>query len=193
MSVQGKINSLFEEKEKTDRANQILANQILGEKVEANSSLIEEVKKQQKMDGMFDITSFTSEELAYYQSPYFENYKKLMTDIIDDSVDNIYNTLVQIYNYNIYYYKNAFMKPIEDRRIIKGIGYPIPVKFINQLGYIIDKKMNENINLSDIECNIEIMPCQYLNDENNNIATKVDAYMLKVSLKRKVIKNSKTI
>ena len=191
-NIQGTIDEMFKKKEEQNKANQAVIDSVMGRKQFEHDALIaknkEEIQHAEIIQDLFKDEKFTEEEQSYYESPYFKNYIELIK-MLDTSIQNACNIMHQKYDENNFYYKNAFYKPINNSMVIRNIGFPVPEKFLNKLGYLIEKKTNETLQIDDCECDVSIVAVEYA--KKDNMVKRINGYQITTTVKEKIKENMK--
>ena len=172
-SIQEKIDKMFEEKEKQDA---LIEKVVQERKNEFNTFL-----KQQKQRRIY---SECKPPINYEKSIYYKCYQELLESLETMAIQDYYNIVATYYN-NIIKYNDAFFGGTMNSRIISGIGFPIPDKYLNQITDIIKNKLCELPTIPECEFDVEIIPVEYLKTKDNNVLKPAYLYLLNTSLKKK--------
>lgn len=129
---------------------------------------------------------YSKEEVDYLNSPYYDNYEKVLKQI-DFSLKIALNQLSEQYQHNIQYYQDP-ERLLASIFTIQGIGYPVPARFIEKLKEIICEKISEyssnyGILFENRIADTTITPREYIG--NDNLIKKTNAYEVMISLKQK--------
>lgn len=198
MSIQDETDKLIKQVEAEQKRVEDLTNSIVGNKQENLDTIIRNIEKekvriveqasnissqkQQEMNNFIkqQTEGYTAEELAYINSPYYQNYQKFINNL---EMSQVAANLNQRYLMNQNYFKDPFYDGLSLMYYINGIGFPIPDRFVDELKQIIDSKLQLFVQFDKSEFKTKIEQLKYLS-QSENYAKKLDAYLITISLQK---------
>lgn len=194
MNIQEETNKLFEEAKRVENLTNSIVNekeedlnQIIREAEEQNDKITEQAsnianERQQQLSDFIkqQVENYTPEELAYVNSPNYQNYQNFINNL---EMSQVAFNLNQRYLSNKTYFKDPFYDGLSASFYINGIGFPIPDRFVCELEQAIDSKLQNYVQFEESEFKTTVEPLKYLS-QNGNYAKKLDAYLITVALQK---------
>lgn len=194
MNIQEETNKLFEEAKRVENLTNSIVNekeedlnQIIREAEEQNAKITEQAsnianERQQQLSDFIkqQVENYTPEELAYVNSPNYQNYQNFINNL---EMSQVAFNLNQRYLSNKTYFKDPFYDGLSASFYINGIGFPIPDRFVCELEQAIDSKLQNYVQFEESEFKTTVEPLKYLS-QNGNYAKKLDAYLITVALQK---------
>lgn len=194
MNIQEETNKLFEEAKRVENLTNSIVNekeedlnQIIREAEEQNAKITEQAsnianERQQQLSDFIkqQVENYTPEELAYVNSPNYQNYQNFINNL---EMSQVAFNLNQRYLSNKTYFKDPFYDGLSASFYINGIGFPIPDRFVGELEQAIDSKLQNYVQFEESEFKTTVEPLKYLS-QNGNYAKKLDAYLITVALQK---------
>ncbi len=194
--IQDDINHLFEQKRQADFAdsivdrksddfekfieqqkqNTLLTDSIVGKRNED----FEEFLEQQKQNALL-IKS--QQEFAYENSMYYYCYNNLIANL-DSQIMDIYCDMANTCQHNLIYFRDPFFRGVKITKLISGIGYPIPDKYLQNLYEVLKEKISQVCVFENGKIDIELIPTQYITNRDASVAKLFNGYILKIELNR---------